>query len=160
MSMEAPDYHKEHLKNKRGSSGKLNRRAWFLNSAKFLLPPLVCGAYARYESGWFELTRTQIGLPQLPQNKRIKILHLSDLHLSSVVSTEHIDLALAEGFQNAPHVCVITGDFVTDQPGKEELLALEKEQNFSLNLIISSLPLSILIITIKGEIKIVNDSKS
>ena len=43
-----------------------------------------------------------------------------------MVSTEHIDLALAEGFQNAPHVCVITGDFVTDQPGKEELLALEK----------------------------------
>ena len=116
MSKDAPDYHQEHLKKQRAFPGRINRRSVLVNSAKFLLPPLLIGGYAYYEKGWFEITRTQIQLPQFPKTKRIKILHLSDLHLSTVISIDHLELAFSEGFQNKPNVCVITGDFFTDQP--------------------------------------------
>lgn len=126
MVSNAPDYHKEQLKKSSLLPQKVNRRTWILNSIKFLLPPLLAGGYARFESGWFDLTKTKIRLPNLASNQSVKILHLSDLHLSQATSIEHIELALREGFKSQPHACMITGDFVTDRPDEAKLNSLSR----------------------------------
>ena len=126
MAEEAPDYHKEQLKKRSLIPTKINRRAWISNSLKFAIPPILAGGYARYESSWFDLTKTRIRLANLGGNQTIKILHLSDLHLSKVISVEQIERALEEGFQSKPHACMITGDFVTDMPNNDQLESLSK----------------------------------
>ena len=55
-----------------------------------------------------------------------KLLHLSDLHLSNVVSLEYLTEALKIGLSQSPHACIITGDFVTGQPSEQDLADYSK----------------------------------
>ena len=126
MAKEAPDYHKERLKKSSLIPTKINRRAWISNSLKFAIPPILAGGYARFESNWFDFTKTRIKSANLAGDQTIKILHISDLHLSKVISVEQIESALKKGFQSQPHACMITGDFVTDMPNNDQLEGLSK----------------------------------
>jgi uncharacterized protein len=123
--MEAPDYHKEHTKRIQSSKKKWLRRSWISNAIKFSIPPILLGGYSRYESTWLEITKTVVRLPFLPSQKKIKILHLSDLHLSQATSINYIKHSFAEGLKEKPHACMITGDFITDRPNDEQLDALK-----------------------------------
>jgi len=121
---DAPDYHKEQLNKIQLSKKKMRRRSWIVNTLKFSLPPILLGAYSRYESHWLELTKTIIRLPFLPSQKKIKILHLSDLHLSDSISVNYIANAISQGLKESPHACMITGDFITDRPTDDQINAL------------------------------------
>ena len=124
MEKEIADYQQEQNQKRANFDSKMNRRKWIQRTFKISLSALGFAGYGYFESSWFEIKKTKIRIPNLPGNKNLKILHLSDLHLSEAVSIDHIDHALAEGFQMQPHACVITGDFITDQPSDEQLLAL------------------------------------
>jgi predicted MPP superfamily phosphohydrolase len=121
---EVPDYQSEQLKRRVRSNHKLGRRAWFSKTLALLAPPALASGYSRYESTWLEVTQTRLALSDLPKGRKIKILHLSDLHLSQTVSAEDIDQAFQEGLKGSPHACMITGDFITDQPSAEKLQSL------------------------------------
>ena len=56
----------------------------------------------------------------------MKLLHISDLHLSKTFPIEQIEEALRKGFSESPDACFITGDFVTDIPNETELEGLGK----------------------------------
>ena len=122
---EVPDYQSEQLKRQSRGRSKIGRRAWFAKSLALLAPPALAAVYSRYESNWLEVTRTPIGLADIPQGRKIKILHLSDLHLSETVSAEDIEEAFKEGLRESPHACMITGDFITDQPSAEKMQRLQ-----------------------------------
>ena len=70
--------------------------------------------YARFmEPTWLEISRHQI---QVGRDKRLaplKILHLSDLHASPVVSLKFIEKAIQLGLDWAPDLICLTGDFIT-----------------------------------------------
>jgi len=123
---DAPDYHKEQLNKIEIGKKKMRRRSWVVNVLKFSLPPILLGAYSRYESKWIELTKTIIRLPFLPSGKKIKILHLSDLHLSDSISVNYIEDAISLGLKESPHACMITGDFITNRPTDNQINALTK----------------------------------
>jgi len=60
-------------------------------------------------------------LHRMRKSSNFKILHLSDLHFSQVVSLSYLEKALEEGFSKGPDFAMITGDFVTSQPTEEKL---------------------------------------
>lgn len=124
MSSEVPDYHKEQIKKVKSASRKYGRRDWFWNLLTILIPTILAGSYSWFEAGWFEVTKKKIISPKIPAGKKVKVLHLSDLHLSEVVSIKHIDQAFQKGMKNSPDVCLLTGDFITSQPTDAQLLDL------------------------------------
>lgn len=74
-----------------------------------------CGAPALYggllEPRWLDRSLTVCRLPHL--SKRVRILHLSDLHASAVVPQTVIEEAIRLGLDTKPDLVVATGDFVT-----------------------------------------------
>lgn len=78
--------------------------------------PVVAGlgaVYTRFaEATWFDVTEkdVQIGKFQTP----LRILHLSDLHLSDVFPIEDIEKAIDLALEKKPDVAFLTGDFITD----------------------------------------------
>jgi predicted MPP superfamily phosphohydrolase len=81
-----------------------------------LLPVAGCAlAYAfGVEPNWLERTVTQVKLPCKNLTRRVRILHLSDLHVSPVVPCSLIEAAVNLGLESKPDVICLTGDFVTD----------------------------------------------
>ncbi len=78
----------------------------------FLGSMVGTGAYMRFwESGWIEVTRRS--LPIAPDLEPIRILHLSDLHASRVVSLGYLERAFEIGLEHKPDLICLTGDFIT-----------------------------------------------
>jgi predicted MPP superfamily phosphohydrolase len=79
----------------------------------------MVGAAAIYpayiEPRWLRVVQTSVKLSHAP---RLRILHVSDLHLSSVVPLSLIDTAISQGLALRPDIVCVTGDFIT---GKEDL---------------------------------------
>ncbi len=73
------------------------------------------GVYARWiEPEWIEETHTQIRLSKTePLAAPIRVLHLSDLHASDVVSLTYLDDAVSRGLRAKPDLIALTGDFST-----------------------------------------------
>jgi predicted MPP superfamily phosphohydrolase len=70
-------------------------------------------SYARwFEAEWLQHTFVTVPFPG-PRRKPIKLLHLSDLHASPVVSLEYIARALEAALAWRPDVICLTGDFIT-----------------------------------------------
>jgi predicted MPP superfamily phosphohydrolase len=71
--------------------------------------------YARF----FEAERLQVRSYSVPvaggSRPPLKVLHLSDLHASSVVSLEYISSAISQGLALRPDVICLTGDFITSK---------------------------------------------
>jgi hypothetical protein len=69
-------------------------------------------AYMRlWESGWLETTHRNVPLRQ--PGPTIKVLHLSDLHASRVISLAYLRRALGLGLEMNPDLICLTGDFIT-----------------------------------------------
>jgi predicted MPP superfamily phosphohydrolase len=69
--------------------------------------------YVRWgEPHWLEVDRVDVRLSS-GAGPRVRVLHLSDLHLSPVVSLDFIARAVALGLAQQPDVIALTGDFVT-----------------------------------------------
>lgn len=73
---------------------------------------LTAGGYMRF----WEPHRLQVGHYNVQTNANgapIKLLHLSDLHASFVVSLDHINDAIDLGLSHKPDLVCLTGDFIT-----------------------------------------------
>ena len=92
---------------------RTTRRRFLLGTAGGGLGAMGGGyAYMRlWESGWLETTRHKVPLKQ--QGTQFRVLHLSDLHASRVVSLAYLRRALGVGLEMKPDLICITGDFIT-----------------------------------------------
>lgn len=126
MEPEVPDYYEAKKKSRPKHKIKLLNRRAILKILALSCPPLAGLGYSRYESNWIELTKKSIEFRGIPNQKKIKLLHISDIHLSNTISIEKIESALRLGFSESPDACFITGDFITKKPEIGELEKLSK----------------------------------
>ena len=130
MSPDTPDYHRE-LENKRIKKQRdLTRREWMKYSLLGGTGLLVSAGYLTFEAQWLEISKKEIMLKRLHPKANLRLLHLSDLHLSQVVSLDYLEESLKQGLDQSPDACFITGDFITDQPKPEDLKKYEKLLGF------------------------------
>jgi uncharacterized protein len=90
-----------------------------LTRRKFLVGLGLMGtagmAYARFlEPTWIEIGRPQVRLGAAPGRRPLKILHLSDLHASSVVSLRFLASAFEQSLALRPDLICLTGDFISE----------------------------------------------
>jgi predicted MPP superfamily phosphohydrolase len=133
MSTDTPDFHRELRNSNRKIDEKLQkswrnstRREWIKYSLFGGAGFLASAGYLAFEAQWLEVKEKEIQLKSLHPKANIRILHLSDLHLSHAVSLKYLEGALKLGLEQSPDLCIITGDFITDRPGAGELLAYGK----------------------------------
>lgn len=92
----------------------LNRRKW-LSAVAF--GAVSAAAYPVLgEPYWLELSHTNIQLGS-KLSRPIRILHLADLHASSVVPLLAIDHAVNIGLEQNPDLICLTGDFISNRSG-------------------------------------------
>ncbi len=89
-----------------------------LTRRKFLATVGICAAgsgfYVRVvEPHWLVIGRHTVNLPTGRSGKPLKILQLSDLHASRVVSLDFIGEAVRTGLELQPDLICLTGDFIT-----------------------------------------------
>ena len=120
MEREVPDYILD--EEKRIQRRKAHQRRNFLKkSFAWLMGLMASIAYLKFEANWLEVTRKKVLLPKLKNKNPVRLLHLSDLHFSSKVSLQEIEIAMREGFALNPDACLITGDFITDQQTDQKM---------------------------------------
>jgi len=75
------------------------------------------GAYPRWvEPRWLKVSRTTVTLGNAAAGTTpVRVLHLSDFHLSDVVSLAFIAESVELGLAQKPDVIALTGDFVTNR---------------------------------------------
>lgn len=101
-----------------GSGPRISRRACL---AGFFLAALGLPVYTRWVEPRRLLRRThRVPLSNGPARPSLKLLHLSDLHASPVVSLRHIARAIDEGLKWKPDVICLTGDFITTRLDSSE----------------------------------------
>jgi predicted MPP superfamily phosphohydrolase len=93
----------------------ISRRAFLGGAAALGASTALYGAAV--EPNWLRVTRTECPLPGLPAGQTIRVLHLSDLHASTVVPESLIERAIAAGMALQPDLICLTGDFVTRARG-------------------------------------------
>lgn len=89
-------------------------RRGFLVAAGGAAGVAALGGWGRWvESGWLEVTHTPVRFFPARPERPLRLLHLSDLHYSSVVPLELIRNAIELGLRHHPDLAVLTGDFIT-----------------------------------------------
>ncbi len=63
-----------------------------------------------WESGWIDIARHDI---PIGLREPLRVLHLSDLHASRVVSLGYLERVFELGLEHKPHLICLTGDFIT-----------------------------------------------
>ncbi len=86
-------------------------------------------AYARFiEPEWLEFSEVTVSLQTNPENPPLKLLHLSDLHASELVSFEYLDYAIRQSLTYQPDLICITGDFISyDFPDIDQYKSLLRQ---------------------------------
>lgn len=87
-----------------------------------LLTSLSLSAYSYYETLRLDVVRIRIETEKLPVS-RIKILHISDLHLGPVMGADKIKLVEDVWEKEKPDIIVSTGDLIDGNMNKKDGLA-------------------------------------
>jgi uncharacterized protein len=70
--------------------------------------------YMRFlEPHWFDVSERTVPVGAVPGRTPLKVLHLSDLHASQVISLEQIQSAVDLGVKLQPDLICLTGDYIT-----------------------------------------------
>lgn len=94
----------------------VTRRQFLVGISGLTAAAVSLPAYARWvEPRWLRTDRVLVPLFPDDNARRLRILHLSDLHLSSVVPLSFIERAILAGIAEQPDMVVITGDFITHE---------------------------------------------
>lgn len=97
---------------------------WILkNSLYSLFIAILLSIYSYYETLKPEIYHITISTPKLPDNYKIRILHITDVHLGPVLGYDRIEMVrqAVEKFQ--PDILVSTGDLVDGNMRDKFLLA-------------------------------------
>ena len=106
MKSNIPDFHKEMERDKHRSVKTMKRREWIKYSLFGGTGVLGSAGYLSFEAQWIEVNKREIMLKAMHPKASFKLLHLSDLHLSNVVSLEYLTEALKiEIIPNPARVC-------------------------------------------------------
>ena len=124
MGQEVPDYFESKKQTRQTRKNSLFSRRSVLKTLTLFIPPLAGWSYSKYESGWLDLSKQTVPLQGLKKEENLKLLHISDLHLSKTFSLDQIETALRRGLSASPDACFITGDFITSKPSQNEFQAL------------------------------------
>ena len=93
---------------------RFSRRRFLKSLAVAGIGSTVTGAYGKaVESQWLEVGRHTVPIGKAPRPQALKILHLSDLHASNLVSLDFIERAIRKGLELNPDVICLTGDYIT-----------------------------------------------
>lgn len=91
----------------------LTRRR-FLGTLGLTLGGGLAAGWSRWiEPQWLETTHWEIPFFGPAGGPSLRLLHLSDLHHSTVVPLDFIERAFELGLKHRPHLVVLTGDFIT-----------------------------------------------
>ena len=91
---------------------KISRRQFLTGVSAGTLGTAATAAYMHWgEPGWLQVGRHDVRInPNLP---KLRVLHISDLHASPVVSLEQISDAIDLGLSLKPDLVCLTGDYIT-----------------------------------------------
>jgi uncharacterized protein len=103
----------------------LGRRKLLKSCGGLTLGGLFGAAYMRcLEPYWLETTSKDLVIPSI--NASIRALHLSDFHVSEVMSLDAVERAIDLGLAQNPDIIFLTGDYITwkisDEPKYVRLL--------------------------------------
>ncbi|MEM7394354.1 MAG: phosphodiesterase YaeI [Verrucomicrobiota bacterium] len=92
----------------------LFRRHFLKMVAALGIAGLAGYVYMRYiEPRWLRQKKVAVKLKGRSLKAPVRVLHLSDLHLSEEVSLEFITSAVEKGIAHQPDLICVTGDFIT-----------------------------------------------
>lgn len=91
---------------------ELGRRCFFLRCAALLLTGTGTGFWLRLESENLEVVHQTLPLKGL--HRPLRLVQLSDWHLSPVVRTSFLRRAIDRALSQKPDLVCVTGDFTTD----------------------------------------------
>lgn len=95
---------------------KFNRRRFLSSLGVFGIGTAATGAYGKTVGAErLEVGSHQISVTKNFTAKPLKILHLSDLHASEIVSLDFIERAIDLGLAQQPDLICLTGDYITRQ---------------------------------------------
>lgn len=80
--------------------------------------PLGAAYPTLIEPGWLDVTHTRVALGPMVRQP-LRILQLTDLHLSWCVPAAFIEHAITAGLAQKPDIVCLTGDFITYETGVE-----------------------------------------
>ncbi len=102
------------------------RRAFFIT----LIASMALSAYSHAETYFLQVERFTLRTPKLPEGTKLKILHVSDLHLGPVMREDKARLILEVYEREKPHIVVATGDMVDgNMKGSEHLADMLARMN-------------------------------
>ena len=124
MRPEIPDFFQPRPGKYPYNRRKIARRRMILRILAGVLHPVFGGIYSKLEANWLDLSKISLPFKGIQKQEKLKLLYISDLHLSQAVSLENIETALRKSFTESPDACFITGYFITDTPTEAELQSL------------------------------------
>jgi uncharacterized protein len=91
------------------------RRLLMLARTATIVAPAALGAFAVLRRNDLRLNETEIRIPGLhPDLHGLRIVQLSDIHMSPFLSRAELDRAVARANETRPHIALVTGDLITD----------------------------------------------
>lgn len=100
---------------------KLTRRSFLRLILGLSFAGVGSGVYMRMiEPKWLKISQVPVNLLKKSLSPPIKILHLSDFHVSKYISVSFIESAINLGLSYEPDMVCITGDFILKKINKNE----------------------------------------
>ena len=103
------------------ASPKASRRLWLKALIGLGTAGIGAWLYMRcLEPGWLRVSRHPLPTDKFRSRGKLRFLHLSDFHASSVVPFELIENAVDLGLAEKPDAIFLTGDFITTTLSEED----------------------------------------
>jgi uncharacterized protein len=91
---------------------RITRRGFIRGAGGAAAALVATGLYTRFvEPAWLRVSRAT--LPIASTTQRVRVLHLSDLHVTNEASLRLVEHAIEIGLRFKPDFAVVTGDFIT-----------------------------------------------
>lgn len=90
---------------------EMTRRNFFLGTAGIGVGSYSYAYY--FEPSWLEATEKRVAIARGRLRRRLRILHLSDLHASEYIPMRYLVEAFEKGLAAKPDLICLTGDYIT-----------------------------------------------